>query len=299
MTRSDVAVLGLGPMGAALAGLFLKQGLATKVWNRTSEKAAPLVAVGAELAADPAAAVTDVPLAVVCLDRYEHVRAVLGRADLAGCTVVNVTWGTPDEARTMSRWVGERGGRYLDGNIYVYPEGLGSSSVGLSYAGDRSVFDQHADVLSVLARPTYDGADPALPNILGSAAGICHHIALAGFYEAAAYAAHFGVSPRRFLNFYERIGVALTSHASHVAVEHIEIADFATDQATLRTHLDSMLVSRADMRHLGQPATMLGAFTDVLAEVVERKGNLALAAAYDDLSRRGVEVPPVKSHGTC
>ncbi|MEV6793598.1 NAD(P)-binding domain-containing protein [Streptomyces sp. NPDC051320] len=285
MTRSDVAVLGLGPMGAALARLFLKQGLATKVWNRTSSKAEPLVAAGAELVEDPASAVSDVPLAVVCLDRYEHVRAVLDRADLAGCTVVNVTWGTPDEARTMSCWVEERGGRYLDGNIYVYPDGLGPGSAGLSYAGDRSVFDEHADVLSVLARPTYDGADPALPNILGSAGSIAHHIEVAAFYEAAAYAAHYGVSPAAFLEFHERLGGPLTSHARHVAVEHLESGDFATDQAAMRTHFDSMLVNRSDMQHKGQPATMLGAFVDVLAEVTEEKGHLALAAAYDDLSR--------------
>ncbi|WP_081683080.1 NAD(P)-binding domain-containing protein [Marmoricola sp. URHB0036] len=285
MTQGDVAVLGLGPMGAALAALFVNQGLATKVWNRTSEKAAPLVAAGAELAADPAAAVSDVPLAMVCLDRYNHVREVLDQANLTGCTVVNVTWGTPDEARTMSRWVQERGGLYLDGNIYVYPEGLGPDFECLSYAGERSVFDAHADVLSTLALPKYDGADPALPNILGSAGGIAHHIEVGAFYEAAAYAAHYGVSPATFLEFHERLGGPLTSHARHVAVDHLEKGDFATDQAALRTHFDSMLVNRADMQRIGQPAPMLGAFVDLLATVADEKGHLALAAACQDFRR--------------
>jgi 3-hydroxyisobutyrate dehydrogenase-like beta-hydroxyacid dehydrogenase len=289
MTQHDVAVLGLGPMGSRLAKLLLDRGLATMVWNRTSVKAEPLAAAGADVAADPGEALRDVPVAVVCLDRYDNVRAVLERAGLAGTlagrTVVNVTWGTPDEARAMRSWVEERGGRYLEGNIYDYPANLGPDSAGFSYAGDRSVFDELKQVLSALGRPHYDGADPALPNILGSAGGIYHHVALAGFYEAAAYAAHFGVSPGAFREFNERVAVPLTSHASVAAVGHLDSGDFSSDQAALRTHYDSMVVNRADMERVGQPATMLGAFCDVLAEVVEEKGHLALAAAYEDVSR--------------
>jgi hypothetical protein len=39
------------------------------------------------------------------------------------------------------------------------------------------------------------------------------------------------------------------------------------------------------MRRIGQPAIMLGAFRDVLTNVVEAKGDMALAAVYEDLSR--------------
>jgi 3-hydroxyisobutyrate dehydrogenase-like beta-hydroxyacid dehydrogenase len=284
----DVAVLGLGHMGSALARLLLERGLATKVWNRTSEKAAPLVAAGAQAVTDPGAAVAGTPLAVICLERYEHVQGVLEQAELAGSlsgrSIVNVTWGTPEEARSMSRWVQERGGSYLDGNVYDYPANLGPDSAGLSYAGDRAVFDAHEQVLSALGRPQYEGPDPALPNILGSSAGIYHHVALAAFYEAAAYAAHFGVAPSTFLEFNERRAVPLTSHGCKVAVEHLESGDFSSDQAAMRTHFDSMLVNRADMHRIGQPAIMLGAFCDVLERVAEGKGHLALAAAYEDLS---------------
>lgn len=39
----DVTVLGLGLMGRALAGAFLRDGHPTTVWNRTEEKAGDLV----------------------------------------------------------------------------------------------------------------------------------------------------------------------------------------------------------------------------------------------------------------
>jgi 3-hydroxyisobutyrate dehydrogenase-like beta-hydroxyacid dehydrogenase len=228
-------------------------------------------------------------VALVCLDRYEHVQALLEEAHvggtLTGRVVVNLTWGNPDEARAMSRWVEERGARYLDGNIYDFPANLGPESQAIAYAGDRAVFDAHLDLLSALSRPHYDGADPALPNILGSAGSVVHHVALAGFYEAAAYAAHYGVDPATVLEFHERLGVPLTSHACRVAVEHLHSGDFTSDQAALRTHLDSMVVNRADMRRIGQPAPMLGAFVDLLAGMVEEKGHLALAAAYEGFMR--------------
>jgi len=290
MTQQDIAVLGLGHMGAALARLFLEGGFAATVWNRSIEKAEPLVAAGAIAAPDPAEAVGAAPVALFCLDCYEHVQALLEQADragaLAGRVVVNLTWGNPDEARALSSWVEERGARYLDGNIYDYPTNLGPEAEEIiAYAGDRALFDAHLPLLSALSRPHYDGADPALPNILGSAGSIVHHVALAGFYEAAAYAAHYGVDPATVLDFNERLGVELTSHASRVAVEHLESGDFTSDQAALRTHLDAMLVSQADMQRIGQPAPMLSAFVDLLAGMVHDKGDLALAVAVAGFER--------------
>ena len=40
---SDVSVIGLGAMGSALARTLLQNGYAVTVWNRTAEKAEPLV----------------------------------------------------------------------------------------------------------------------------------------------------------------------------------------------------------------------------------------------------------------
>ena len=48
--RPAVAVLGLGPMGRALAAASLAAGHPTVIWNRTPEKAESLVAHGAVFA---------------------------------------------------------------------------------------------------------------------------------------------------------------------------------------------------------------------------------------------------------
>ena len=45
-----ISVLGLGSMGAALAACLIKNGHHVCVWNRSAEKAAPLLAMGADVA---------------------------------------------------------------------------------------------------------------------------------------------------------------------------------------------------------------------------------------------------------
>ena len=70
----NVTVIGLGSMGKALAGAFLQAGHRTTVWNRTPEKAGPLVARGAVLAPTVHAAVAASPLVITCLTGFDETR---------------------------------------------------------------------------------------------------------------------------------------------------------------------------------------------------------------------------------
>jgi len=68
-----IAFLGTGRMGTELARHLLARHEVT-VWNRTAQKAAPLVAEGAALAADPAAAVRDAEVVITSLFGPDAVR---------------------------------------------------------------------------------------------------------------------------------------------------------------------------------------------------------------------------------
>jgi 3-hydroxyisobutyrate dehydrogenase len=72
-----VAVLGTGTMGAAMSRSLLRAGFSVTVWNRSAEKAAPLIDAGATFAATPADAVRD---ADVILTMLFDARAVLSVA---------------------------------------------------------------------------------------------------------------------------------------------------------------------------------------------------------------------------
>lgn len=44
----DIGFIGAGEMGSAIAGNLLKAGHRVRVWNRSAERVAPLVALGAQ-----------------------------------------------------------------------------------------------------------------------------------------------------------------------------------------------------------------------------------------------------------
>lgn len=66
-----VSVIGLGNMGVALAGAFLKAGYPTTVWNRSGGKAEGLVAKGASPAHTLASAIAASEVIVVCVSTYD------------------------------------------------------------------------------------------------------------------------------------------------------------------------------------------------------------------------------------
>lgn len=175
-----VSVVGLGPMGAALAKAFVGRGHPTTVWNRTAAKAEALEGLGATVAPDVAQAVSASELTVLCLADASAAAAILddARPALSGRTVVNLGSSTPDEARALVEQANACGAGYLDGAIMVPPPAIGEQAAVCLYSGDRAIFDAHADTLRVLAGDArFLGADPGL--------AVLYNTALLGFMWAA------------------------------------------------------------------------------------------------------------------
>ncbi|MFC5186181.1 NAD(P)-dependent oxidoreductase [Actinomadura harenae] len=100
MTR--IAFLGLGRMGAPMAGRLLAAGHELTVWNRTPERAAPLAERGAVIAATPAEAVAGSDLVITMFTDAEAVHDVLGRAGIAsGTLVAEMSTIGPDAVRAL------------------------------------------------------------------------------------------------------------------------------------------------------------------------------------------------------
>ncbi|MCK2245177.1 MULTISPECIES: NAD(P)-dependent oxidoreductase [unclassified Crossiella] len=186
---TSVAVLGLGNMGTALAAAFLAAGHPTTVWNRTASKAEPLAAQGAAVANTVAEAVGAAEVTVICLSVYDTVLARLDGVDLRGKAIVNLTNGTPRQAREAAKIVTDRGASYVDGGIMAIPEMIGQPSALLFYSGATETFQAHQELLALLGPAKFLGADPGLASLYdlallsgmyGTFAGAFHAIALAG-----------------------------------------------------------------------------------------------------------------------
>lgn len=75
---SHVALLGTGLLGSGMAEHMIRRGEPVVVWNRTPEKTAPLVAMGARVAASPEEAVIGASRVHLVLSADKAVDAVIG-----------------------------------------------------------------------------------------------------------------------------------------------------------------------------------------------------------------------------
>lgn len=177
-----VTVLGLGPMGHALAAAFVAAGHPTTAWNRTASRPGP---DGATRTHDATEAVTASKVVVVCLLDYDAVRSVVTPlADaLRGRLLVNLTSGSPDAARALASWAAERDIVYTDGAIMTPTDTIGTPSSVILHSGHST------DALATLGgTQTYLGADPGraaafdvslLDVFWTSVMGVVHAFALA------------------------------------------------------------------------------------------------------------------------
>ncbi|MGE5462196.1 MAG: NAD(P)-dependent oxidoreductase [Syntrophothermus sp.] len=150
---SEVTVIGLGNMGSALARALLKDGRAVTAWNRSPEKAAPLVDQGAVLAPSVAAALTASPSIFVCVTNYAASNHILGEVatELSGKLLVQFTTGSPQDARASEMWAHEHGAEYLDCAITGSPSSIGAPGAHILVAGRQATFQKAEPILRVLA----------------------------------------------------------------------------------------------------------------------------------------------------
>ncbi|GAA3729769.1 3-hydroxyisobutyrate dehydrogenase-like beta-hydroxyacid dehydrogenase [Spinactinospora alkalitolerans] len=229
--RSAVTVIGLGAMGAALANAFLDSGRPTTVWNRSPEKADGLVAEGAVRAATATEAVSASPLVVVCVLDYRAVHDVLGPAGaaLSGRVLVNLTNGTPEQARRTAAWAAERGADYLDGGIMAVPPMIGSPESVLLYSGSADAFEAHRRTLEILGTGRHLGADAGLAPLHDLAMLTGAYGMFAGFLQAVAMV---GTERAEVAEFTSSLLVpwlnAMTTELPRLA-ERVDTGDHATD----------------------------------------------------------------------
>jgi 3-hydroxyisobutyrate dehydrogenase-like beta-hydroxyacid dehydrogenase len=150
---SEVTIIGLGNMGSALVRALLGNGRAVTVWNRISEKAAPLVDMGAVLAPNPSVAITDSPIIMMCVTNYAAANQILNEvtANLPGKLLVQLTTGLPKDARASETWADEHDVEYLDCAITGSPSSIGTDNAHILVAGKEAVFRRAEPILRILA----------------------------------------------------------------------------------------------------------------------------------------------------
>jgi 3-hydroxyisobutyrate dehydrogenase-like beta-hydroxyacid dehydrogenase len=210
-----VTVLGLGPMGRALAGAFLDAGVRVTVWNRTPGRDRELLDRGATAAASAAEAVAASALTVVCVVNYDAADAVL-RQDpvtdaLKGRTVVNLCADTPARARDTAEWADAHGIRYLDGAIMSMTTTIGTPEAVVIYSGPEDLYREHLPVLEALGGThTHLGEDFGRAAAYDIALLDIFWTAMSGYAHALAIARAEGITARELLPHAQGIGAIMS-----------------------------------------------------------------------------------------
>ncbi len=213
--ESAVTVLGLGPMGRALARAFLDAGLRVTVWNRTPGRDGELLGRGATAATSPAEAVAASPLTVVCVVNYDAADTVLHQAPvtdaLKGRTVVNLCADTPSRARDAAAWAAAHGIRYLDGAIMSMTTTIGTPEAEVIYSGPEDLYREHQPVLETLGGThTHLGEDFGRAAAYDIALLDIFWTAMSGYAHALAVARAEGITARELLPHAQGIGAIMS-----------------------------------------------------------------------------------------
>lgn len=202
MSTNSVTVIGLGPMGQAMADAYLDGGYEVTVWNRTPGRADRLVARGARRARTVEAALTANDLVVLSLTDYDAMYAVLEQAPsaaLAGRTVANLTSDTPERARQAAAWLAERGAVQITGGVQVPPPGIGKPGAATYYSGPGDAIEAHRSALEVLTDIDHLGEDPGLAALFYQIGMDMFWTGILSYVHAQAVAEANGISAERFL----------------------------------------------------------------------------------------------------
>ncbi|MEZ3182247.1 NAD(P)-binding domain-containing protein [Streptomyces pimonensis] len=274
--QPSVTVLGLGPMGRALAGAFLDAGVRTTVWNRTPGRDAELIARGAVPASSPEEAVSAAPLTVVCVVNYDASDVVLRQdavtAALKGRTVVNLSADTPERARDTAGWAGRHGVRYLDGAIMTPTPTIGTDDAVFLHSGPAELYREHRPVLAALG-----GSHTHLGEEAGRAAA--YDIALldifwtsmAGYAHALAVARAEGVTATELAPFAQGIAAILPPLFAEFAAD--------ADAGTYSGELNPITSAASTMAHVVHASEAHGIDASVM-RVIEGQARRVIALGH-------------------
>lgn len=238
-----VSVIGLGAMGSTLTRLLLNNGYQVTVWNRTKEKADALVEQGAILAKNPGEAIQAGSIIVVCVYDYNVANNILqskGTADaLKGKVLIQLTTGSPHEARESEKWVTESGADYLDGAIQAAPGQMGGPDTPIFVSGSAAAFQKSESVLH-----TFGGGITWLGESVDSASAMdlatLSYIygSVLGFFHGVRIAEVSGIDVENYGSLVAQISKSFGDFLKHES-RVIQSGDFRVSESPLKISVEA------------------------------------------------------------
>jgi 3-hydroxyisobutyrate dehydrogenase-like beta-hydroxyacid dehydrogenase len=200
---SEVAFLGLGVMGAPMAGHLAARGHATLVCNRTEAKARAWVAKhGGASAATPREAASGREFVLACVGNDDDLRAITLGPDgafagmRAGAIFIDHTTASADVARELHAAALERGLGFIDAPVSGGQVGAEKGALTIMCGGEEADFARAEPVLAAYAKSCRLMGGPGAGQLTKMVNQICIAGLIQGLAEGLHFAKHAGLDRR-------------------------------------------------------------------------------------------------------
>jgi 3-hydroxyisobutyrate dehydrogenase-like beta-hydroxyacid dehydrogenase len=193
-------------MGAAMAANLVRAGHELVVWNRSAQKAEPLVAQGAVLAKSPRTAAAGRDIVISMLADDAALEQVLQGPDglfeglARGALHVSSSTIAVSTADRVAALHAERGVKFLSAPVFGRPEAAAAAKLFIVAAGAESDFKTANTLFPALGQKTfYIGEKPSSANLVKLCGNFTILAAIETLAEALTLAQKGGVPKQRFL----------------------------------------------------------------------------------------------------
>ena len=149
---TDISVIGLGDMGCALARTLLHNGYSVTVWNRSPDKAVPLITAGARLASTPSEAISASPVTITCVTSHDRTIQLFEDTNISfdDKTIIEFSTGGVTDAEMLTGLLTQKGADWIIGCIRAYPSMVGGKDVLLITAARQAVWEKWEVLIKTL-----------------------------------------------------------------------------------------------------------------------------------------------------
>jgi 3-hydroxyisobutyrate dehydrogenase len=204
----NIGIAGLGRMGAAIATRLMSQGHKLYVWNRTADKAKPLVAAGATASASPAELARNVDAVITILTDAKAIDTIYGgadgllAADLTGKVFIDMSTVRPETTKALAAKVKAKGAAFVEcpvgGTTGPAREG---KLIGFA-GGDPADFERAKPILTQMCRRVEHCGPVGAGASMKLAINLPLLVYWRAFAEAMSLCRHLGKDPAWFIDVF-------------------------------------------------------------------------------------------------
>src|SRR6202795_3389626 len=208
--KETIGFIGLGGMGLAMATNLVKAGFGLRVYNRTAEKARPLLELGAHLARSPAEAAAPGGIVVTMVSDDRALEEVTvgpgGLLDRLGDGVhLSMSTIAPRTARRLADLHRQRGSRYVASPVFGKPEVAAQAKLWVVTSGAAAAGARVRPIQEAMSQRVFDfGDEPGAASVIKLAGNFLLGAAIEAMAEAFTLAQKHGVPRQQTYEFFSQ-----------------------------------------------------------------------------------------------